>query len=99
MVVTTRRRMAPFFFLLAVLQSSRLCFTKLLGKVWKRLGCVCRCGGGLGAQTSPSHSIFPFGYPIQHGQLFDPSFPPFSLILSPVMLSPGYPPLLCYIPP
>jgi hypothetical protein len=44
-------------------------------------------GGGSGAQFKPlppTHSTSPFGYPIQHGQLFDPSSLPFSLILSPV---------------
>jgi hypothetical protein len=72
-------------------------FTRSLA-IWNRLGFVWRCGGGWGAQTTPSHSTPPFGYPIQHGQPFDPSLCPFSLILSAVMLSAGYSPLLCCPP-
>ena len=109
MVVTMRRRIAPFYrfpflsccppIVATMLCSSR--FTKSLAKGMERLGCVWRCGGGSGTQFKPlpsTHSTFPFGYLIQHGQLFDPSSPPFSLIVSPVSALTGLPSVIVSLP-
>jgi hypothetical protein len=99
-----RRRIAPFYFFLAVLQSSRLCYAllnppsrwqygnDLVVQVW-------RCGGGSGAQTAPSHSTSPFGYPIQHGQLFDTSFS--SVFSHPICCCAltGLPSVIVFFPP
>ena len=41
--------------------------TTFVLEVWRRQG---------GSNPTPFDSTFPFGYPIQHGQLFDPSFFP-----------------------